>query len=164
MCWLPDGDSVLFSYLQAGTAGLFRVDLATRQVSPWPGAEHLHVPEVQPAGRVFAMSGRIGGGSRRLRPGSSCPSAEHGKRSRFPAHSYANWSRDGQALIGLNTGIAIERFSLATRRSEVIADVRGLALARVRGRTVDGPRRDGAPLVTRDPSTFDLYALDWEAP
>ena len=75
-----------------------------------------------------------------------------------------NWTRDGQALIGLN-GNSIERFSLATRHSEVIADVRSLTLAQVPGSNRwMGLDATDAPLVTRDATTFDLYALDWEAP
>jgi hypothetical protein len=82
-----------------------------------------------------------------------------------PGFAYASWTLDGQSLIGLNwEGSRIERFSLATRRSEVVADVRGLTLARVGGVPWMGLDATDAPLVTRDISTFDLYALDWEAP
>ena len=68
-------------------------------------------------------------------------------------------------FIGLNTvDSRIERYSLATRRSEPIADVRGLRLV-VRGAvTWMGLAPDDSPLVTRDHSTGELYALDWEAP
>jgi Tol biopolymer transport system component len=169
VCWLPDGHSVLFSYLQQERPGLFRVDLATRKVSPWLGAERLQYPKCSPQGRVFAMEW-------------SAPDSAAARRAVFtgfrvflpdrgtweevavPGAQYANWTRDGQALIGLN-GNSIERFSLATRHSEVIADVRSLTLARVPGSTRwMGLDATDAPLVTRDASTFDLYALDWEAP
>jgi hypothetical protein len=82
-----------------------------------------------------------------------------------PGNTYANWTRDGQSLIGLNSSEpCIERFSLATRRSEVIADLRGLTLATQEGVRWMGLDATDAPLVTRDATTVDLYALDWEAP
>ena len=47
----------------------------------------------------------------------------------------------------------------------MIADHRSLTLARAKGGTRwMGLDATDAPLVTRDVSTFDLYALDWEAP
>ena len=153
VCWLPDGRSVVFSYLQLGRPGLFRVDLGTRQVSPWPGTERLQFPKCSPQGRVFA-------GSRVFLP-------ERGtwEEVAVPGPVYANWTRDGQSLIGFNLeGSRIEKFSLATRRSEVIADVRGLTLARLGSVPWMGLDATDAPLVTRDVSTFDLYSLDWEAP
>jgi hypothetical protein len=86
------------------------------------------------------------------------------ERLGFMPIGYPNWSPDGQSFTGLN-GNSIERFSLATRHSEVIADHRSLTLARVQGGTRwMGLDATDAPFVTRDVSTFDLYALDWEAP
>jgi len=162
VCWLPDGRSVLFSYLQPARPGLFQVDLGTRQVTRWPGTEHLLWPKCSPQGRVFAMEWGIGsqGGERVFLP-------ERGTWEAvvIPGRVYANWTRDGQALIGLSASESrIERFSLASRRSEVIADVRGLVLARYQARPWVGLDATDAPLVTRDATTFDLYALDWEAP
>ena len=157
VCWLPDGRSVVFSYLQLGRPGLFRVDLGTRQVSLWPGTERLQFPKCSPQGRVFA----------RLPPGSRVFLPERGtwEEVAVPGPVYANWTRDGQSLIGFNLeGSRIEKFSLATRRSEVIADVRGLTLARLGSVPWMGLDATDAPLVTRDVSTFDLYSLDWEAP
>jgi Tol biopolymer transport system component len=162
LCWLPDGRSVLFSYLQQARPGLFRVDLGTRKVSPWPGAERLLWPKCSPQGRVFAMEWGAGG-----RGGERVFLPEHGTWETVvvPGRAHANWTRDGQALIGLNLGESrIERFSLASRRSEVIADVRGLVLARYGAAPWVGLDATDAPLVTRDATTFDLYALDWEAP
>jgi eukaryotic-like serine/threonine-protein kinase len=162
VCWLADGRSVLFSYLQQARPGLFRVDLGTRQVTRWPGTEHLLWPKCSPQGRVFAMEWGIGsqGGERVFLP-------ERGRWEAVvvPGRVYANWTRDGQALIGLNASEPrIERFSLASRRSEVIADVRGLVLARYQANRWVGLDATDAPLVMRDATTFDLYALDWEAP
>ena len=169
VCWLPDGRSVVFSYLQQSRPGLFRVDLGTRQVSPWPGTERLQFPKCSPQGRVFAMGSAASdsAAARRAITGWRVFLPERGtwEEVTVPGFAYASWTRDGQSLIGLNwEGSRIEKFSLATRRSEVIADVRGLTLARLGGVPWMGLDATDAPLVTRDVSTFDLYALDWEAP
>ena len=46
----------------------------------------------------------------------------------------------------------------------VIADLRGLTLATHEGVGWMGLDATGAPLIARDATTVDLYALDWEAP
>jgi dipeptidyl aminopeptidase/acylaminoacyl peptidase len=166
VCWLPDGHSLVFSYLQRQRIGLFRVDLTTRQVSPWPGAERLQYPKCSPQGRVFALE-RAAPARNMLATDSRVFLPERGawQEVTVPGFTYANWTRDGQALIGLNASeVRIERFSLATRRSEVIADVRSLTLASQANVPWMGLDATDAPLVTRDVSTSDLYALDWEAP
>ena len=67
--------------------------------------------------------------------------------------------------MGLNIDESrIERYSLATRHSEPIADVRRLRLVTDGVVPWMGLAADDSPLVTRDHSTGDLYALDWEAP
>jgi dipeptidyl aminopeptidase/acylaminoacyl peptidase len=165
VCWLPEGHSVVFSYVQNRRPGLFRIDLGMRQVSPWPGAERLQYPKCSPQGRVFALdtveSRKVGNTRSRV----FLPERGTWEEVTVPGSMYANWTRDGQALVGLNNGESrIERFSLLTRRSEVIADVRSLRLALHAGFPWMGLDATDAPLVTRDLSTFDLYALDWDAP
>jgi hypothetical protein len=162
VCWLPDGRSLVFSYGQNRRPGLFRLDLGTRQVSPWVGAERLQYPKCSPQGRVFALDVLEMPPMRTL---VFLPERGTWEHVTIPGPTYANWTRDGQALIGLNlTESRIARFSLATRRSEVIADVRSLRLALHGGVPWMGLDATDTPLVTRDLSTFDLYALDWEAP
>ena len=147
VCWLPDGDSVLFSYLQQERPGLFRVDLGTRQVSPWLGAERLQYPKCSPQGRVFAMEllGPDSAAARRASLGYWVFLPERGtwEEVAVPGAQYANWTRDGQALIGLNRGFA-HREVLA-RHAALRGDRRRSQpnpRSRARQSTVDGPRRD----------------------
>jgi len=58
----------------------------------------------------------------------------------------------------------VERWSRATGRVEVVADVRNLPRLVWVGVPWMGLTADGSPLIVRDRSTRDLYALDWEAP
>ena len=79
--------------------------------------------------------------------------------------THPNWSRDGQSFVGLNIRARrIERWSKATRRLETVAEVGDIPLVSWVSAPWMGLAPDGSPLVVRDRSTRDLYALDWEAP
>jgi Tol biopolymer transport system component len=165
-CWLPDGRTVVFSHSEARRPGLFEVDVETRRVTPFTGAERLQYPKCSVQGRILAME----------RPTSAADSWEplHVFRPERGAWEtlgpvqpvgYATWTRDGEAFVGLNIDESrIERYSLAARRSEPIADLRRLRLVTDGVVPWMGLAADDSPLVTRDHSTGDLYALDWEAP
>jgi eukaryotic-like serine/threonine-protein kinase len=165
-CWLPDGRTVVFSYQQNTRPGLFRVDVETRRVTPFPGAEHLQFPKCSAQGRILAMQ---------------VVPAEPAEVARFQVFrpergewealgpvrggTYATWTRNGEAFVGLNVlQLQIERYSLVARRTEILADARRLRLVTVGGYPWMGLAPDDSPLVTRDHSTGELYALDWEAP
>lgn len=78
---------------------------------------------------------------------------------------YPNWSPDGQSFTGLNGATRrIERWSRATGRLEPVADVSDIPLLAWEVVPWMGLAPDGSPMVVRDRSTRDLYALDWEAP
>jgi hypothetical protein len=53
---------------------------------------------------------------------------------------------------------------LDTGRIEVLADLAGIPLAPRMGAPWMGLAPDDSPLVMRDRSTRELYALDWETP
>ena len=75
------------------------------------------------------------------------------------------FTRDGKALIGLNTNpLRIERFWLDTRRSETLIDLGGQSPAFGGAVPWMGLAPDGSPLVLQHRSTSDIYALEWEAP
>jgi hypothetical protein len=164
-CW-ADGRTVVFSSHSAFQPGLFRVDVRARQVSRLPGTEDLQFPKCGPQGQVLAV----------IRPKSQAgpvpsyrvlwPGRESWEDAGpMPGGAWANWSRDGESIIGLNEAAQrIERRSLRTGRGEVLADVHDLRLGTVGGTTWMGLGPDDALLVVEDLSTSDLYALDWYAP
>jgi hypothetical protein len=164
-CWVEDGRAVVFSALMVWQPGVFRADLATRQVSRLPGADDLQFPKCGPQGQILAMvrpKTRAGplATFRVLRPGLT----SWDDVGPLSGSTYVNWSHDGASLIGLNGDAGrIERRSLLSGRVEVLADVQSL---RLEGGTVPwmGLGPGDVPLVTEDLSTSDLYALDWEAP
>ena len=166
-CWLPDGQTILYSHSghqTPGDLGIFRLDVATRAASLLPGSERLQYPKCSPRGDILAMEkpsegqsdanywAWFVGGSRWERLG-AWPLA-------FPA-----WAPDGGSFTGLNEVTRrIERWSRATGRLEPVADVSDIPLLTWVVVPWMGLAPDGSPLVVRDRSTRDLYALDWEAP
>jgi hypothetical protein len=72
---------------------------------------------------------------------------------------------DGSAIVGVNQeSHRIERRSLKADRVETIADLTGIPVVAHWGAIWMGLAPDGSPLVLRDRSTRELYALDWDAP
>jgi Tol biopolymer transport system component len=166
-CWLPDGQSVLYSHMGSPTPrdlGIYRLDLRTRAVSMLPGTERLQYPKCSPRGDILAMEKPVQG---MAQPPYWAFFVDRGRWERlgFLTIGHANWSRDGESFIGLN-GVTrrIERWSRATRRLEPVADVGDIPLLTWVVVPWMGLAPDGSPLVVRDRSTRDLYALDWEAP
>jgi hypothetical protein len=87
------------------------------------------------------------------------------ERLGFMSIGYPNWSPDGQSFTGLNLATRrIERWSRATGRLEPVADASDIPLLTWVVVPWMGLAPDGSPMVVRDRSTRDLYALDWEAP
>jgi hypothetical protein len=164
-CWSPDGRSIVASSSLLNHPGLFRIDARTRHIAPLRGAERLFHPKCGRQGAILAAELPI--------PGSAGPAAA---RIFWPERSgvdpglvdalaYPNWTRDEKAILGLNIATkCVERFSLETRRSEILADLSGMPLQGLTPTPWMGLAPDDAPLVLRSHDTQELYALDWEAP
>jgi tRNA A-37 threonylcarbamoyl transferase component Bud32 len=169
-CWAGD-DVVLYSSLgplssrNAGLStegshppGISRVGVNTREVTLVPGSESLFYPRCSARGDILAC-----------RPGClySIYSVERGAWEPLGRRcwSYPNWSRDGETITALNQAEQrIERWSRRTGRFEVVADVSEIPLGSWANAYWTGLAPDGSPLIMRDRSTRDLYALEWEAP
>jgi hypothetical protein len=156
-CYLS-GDRVAFSSFAPGLA---QVELrAPGRVSPVPGAETLRFPKCSREGHVLAAD-----------IGASSP-----YRVRWAGRSdwedidlgnvvYPNWTRDGKAIVGLGLDpTRVVRFSLATRRSQTIAELGTMPLVVWVGVPWMGLAADDSPLVTLDRGTRGLYALELAEP
>ena len=159
--WTPDGKSLISSLsVYGGELGIRKFDLATRQSSILPGAERLVWPKVSPRGDILGME--LTG----LRAIHWAYFVDQGRWERLgPLDiAYPVWSKDGSSFTGiLWSSPKIVRWSRATRRIEPVADLSEIPLL-IWISPWMGFAPDGSPLVVRDRSTRDLYALDWEAP
>jgi Tol biopolymer transport system component len=82
--------------------------------------------------------------------------------------SYQNWSRDG-ACIYLWGNLAegqpgIYRVGLGDRKMEQVVSEKEVGHIRGASGGWLGLTPDGSPLVMRDKSLHEIYALEWEAP
>jgi Tol biopolymer transport system component len=80
---------------------------------------------------------------------------------------FTDWSRDGKYIYfdtGLSADPAIYRIRVADRKLERIASLRGFRRAVNAWTPWSGIAPDGSPLVLRDVSSQEVYALDLEAP
>jgi hypothetical protein len=160
VCWLPDGESLVFSYLGptivggAGRLGVLSLDLRTRRVSSLPGAEKLLCPKCSRRGDLIAQEGST------FFPGQWIRRYGRTDWERVDLRQiYPNWTRGGEAIIGIDFGGShAVRFSLETRTRTVVADLPDL----VTGFEVPwmGLDAQDAPLVLREQGKWDLYALD----
>jgi serine/threonine protein kinase/Tol biopolymer transport system component len=164
-CWSPDGRSIIASSFFLRHPGLFRIDSRTREITPLRGAERLIQPKCGRHGAILAAEPPAPGSAGRMAARVFWPDRSVVDPVLDIAVAYPNWTRDGRAIIGLNLATrCVERFSLETRRSEILADLTGIPLEGLTPTPWMGLAPDDAPLILRSHDTHELYALDWEAP
>jgi hypothetical protein len=159
--WTPDGRSLIFSLSVYGSGlGIRKIDLATRGITVLPGAERLVWPKVSPRGDILGMELT---GEKVIHWAYFVDKGEWERLGALDI-AYPVFSKDGESLTGpLWSTHELVRWSRSTRRIENVADLRSLPLL-LWICPWAGFAPDGSPLVVRDRSTRDLYALDWETP
>jgi Tol biopolymer transport system component len=171
--WSPDGTSLMFSVQSAGPAektGVMRIEvlnLRTHQTSRLPGAEGLNAPRWSPDGRYVVATALSQDQWRD--PGVVIFDFKTGQWTGFERDPIDNkwWSADGNYFYFdkyVNNDPAIFRIRMTDRHQERVA---GLGQIRrspgVMGWWM-GLAPDNAPLVLRDTSIQEIYALDWQSP
>jgi len=165
--WSPDGTSLAFGtlpYFEPDNAGgIFLLDLETNQVSKVPGSETMFAPHWSPDGRYIAAQT-----SDSMRQMLFDRNTKQWRvlTSGF-AIGYPSWSRDGKYIyydieIGEQAGFCRVRVSDGKiERIVSFGDVR-----RVVGTlgSWGGLAPDDSPLLLRDTSTQEIYALDLSLP
>ncbi len=165
--WSPDGHSLAFDGLpwaeHDNAGGIFILDLQTNQVSKLAGSERMFSPRWSPDGRYLAAQ-----------------SSDGLKQSLFDAKTqkwqeltsgtyvgYPNWSRDGQYIyydseLGDQTGFY--RVRISDRKVERIVSFKDIRRAVGSLGSWGGLAPDDSPLLLRDTSTEELYAIDVDLP
>jgi len=161
--WSPDGRTLIIGQDSSAESVIRTVDLATRAVSVISGSQGLFSPRWSPDGRYLAA---MNAQSTKL----LLYDFKTQKWSDWTSEliGFPNWSRDGTYLYYDSTFTdhpTFRRIKLGETRSELVADLKGLV--RYSAPPAFGwsaPAPDGFPIVSRNLSTDEIYALDVELP
>jgi len=171
--WSPGGDSLFFSapvpasasMISAKNFGTYRLDLKTRQLSVFPGAEVLKASSWSPDGRYLVAQTRD---DRKLMLFDSqsrqWSELAHGEVLRAPVL----WSRDSKYAysqdVSEGASQPIFRVRISNLKIERIATFEQILRADVRNYVLTGLAPDDSPLVSLVLSYSDIYALDLNLP
>jgi eukaryotic-like serine/threonine-protein kinase len=169
--WSPDGASLIFGGQWNGPGSnppdIRRLDLKSRQVSVIPGSKGLTWPRWSPEGRYIAA---VAVDSEKWGPWSlvlfDFATARWSELAKGPIDNKA-WSRDGKYFYFdrlMDKEPAIFRVRISDRKVEQVTSLRDIQRAAGMNGFWMGLAPDDSPLVLRDTSTQEIYALDVEFP
>jgi Tol biopolymer transport system component/DNA-binding winged helix-turn-helix (wHTH) protein len=169
--WSPDGNSLLFAVVARGvmmdTWRIFRIDLRTRHITPFPGSEGLRAPVYSPDGKhVAAIIGSDGGLMLFNVRSQRWTHLTDGNLLNNSVWSY--WSRDSKYIYGQDVLAGADqpvfRVRISDGKVEVIATRQQFARTDVKEYSLTGLTPDGSPLVSMKRSEDEIYALDVDLP
>ena len=167
--WSPDGKSVVLTLNDAGSPssvadgpGIVVLDLSSGQISPLPGAKQMFSPRWSPDGRHIAA---ITDDSQKLML-LERDTLEWQELVSLPI-GYPSWSRDGKYLYfdtTLTEDAALFRVRISDRKLERLVGLSGMHRLWGHLGSWTGLTPDDSPLLLRDVSSQEIYAIDWQAP
>jgi len=164
--WSPDGKRLAFGRAtDLESAGIYVVDLATRQFSPVPGADRLFSPRWSPDGRYLAA---LDSDSTKLLLFDFNTQKWSDWINEPGIVGFPNWSQDGGYVYYDTTNTerpTFRRIKVGQSHSELLVDLKGVlqySSAPAFGWSNISPV--GSALFTRDRSTDEIYALDLDLP
>jgi eukaryotic-like serine/threonine-protein kinase len=160
--WAPNGTSLAFGENSLNNQGsaVYVLDLKTRNVSKLPGSDGLYSPRWSPDGRYIAA---IPLDSLKLML-FDLTSQKWTELARIFV-AYPTWSRDGRYLYFdgiLDNQEGYYRVQVSDRKLERICSMQGFQAAGGAFGNWSGIAPDESPLLVRDSSIQEIYALDWE--
>jgi Tol biopolymer transport system component len=162
--WMPDGNSIVFTD-QSGALEppvVKVVNINTLQVTAVPDSKDLFAPLASRDGRYIAGAS-VDSQKLMLFDLATRKWSELLKMS----VGWTTWSHDSKYIYfdtGLSENPAFYRVRVADRKLERIADLKGLRRVVFAWIPWSGITPDGAPLLLRDISSQEVYALDFETP
>jgi Tol biopolymer transport system component/DNA-binding winged helix-turn-helix (wHTH) protein len=163
--WSPDGESIALSLHNLGATplGISILDLKTQKVSDLPGAENLYSPRWSPDGKYIAA---MTTDSQKLMLFDRA-TGRWMELATLTTIGYPSWSHDGQYLYfdtTLTDDPAFFRIRISDRKLERLFSLK--AVRRFWGELGEwtGLAPDDSPLLVRDTSSQEIYALDFQAP
>jgi eukaryotic-like serine/threonine-protein kinase len=162
--WSPDGNQILFGRWVEGSPNksfaLHLFDLRTKQVSTLPGSVGLFSPRWSRDGRyVVALD-------------SASPAlmlfdftTQRWETLAKPGGGFQNWSKDGEYVYyqGREGNPGVFRAKISSRKVERVASLEQIRTTGALGSWL-GIASDDSPLMLRDTSISEIYALELEAP
>ena len=164
--WSPDGRSIVLSLNEAdlpGGSGISILDLASKKLSQLPGSQDLFSPRWSPDGKHLAA---ITKDSQKLML-FELSTQKWTELATLPVIGYPSWSRDGQYLYFDTTFTedpAFFRIRISDRKLERLLSLKGMRRFLSEFSSWTGLAPDDSPLLARDISSQEIYALDWQAP
>jgi Tol biopolymer transport system component/DNA-binding winged helix-turn-helix (wHTH) protein len=164
--WSPDGKSIILALNDAdsaGGSGISILDLASKKMTQLPGSQDLFSPRWSPDGKYVAA---ITKGSQKLML-LQLSTQKWTELATLPAIGYPSWSRDGQYLYFDTTFTedpAFFRVRISDRKLEKLLSLKGVRRFLGEFGSWTGLTPDDSPLLARDISSQEIYALDWQAP
>jgi serine/threonine protein kinase/Tol biopolymer transport system component len=160
--WSPDGKSLVFGENSLNNQGsaIYVLDLKTRNTSKLPGSQGLYSPRWSPTGRYIAA---IPLDSLRLMLFDLNTQQWTELAKIFVA--YPTWSRDGRYIYfnGMeNNEEGYYRVQVSDHKLDRICSLKGFQAAGGAFGNWSGIAPDESPLLVRDASIQEIYALDWE--
>ncbi len=161
--WSPDGKSLAFGENSLNNQGsaIYTLDLKTRSATKLPGSDGLYSPRWSPNGRYIAA---ISLDSLRLMLFDLTTQKWRELAKIFVA--YPTWSRDGRYLYfdgTLDNKESFFRVQSSDGKLERLFSLDGFQAAGGAFGNWSGLAPDGSPLLVRDASIQEIYALDWES-
>ena len=163
--WSPDGNSLVFAVGGDPNGPIYTMDLRTKRVSALPGSSGLFSPRWSPDGRFIAA----------FKDESDAlmifDFTTQEWTEAFPSQAgFETFSRDGKYIYFLNYPAPdfkprVLRLRMSNRKIEEVVDLQKAGtLLDGRFGTWFGLAPDDSPLVTRDISTQEIYALEMDWP
>ncbi len=159
--WSPDGSKIVFGGDFSDPNTVVRIfDLRSRQISELPGSKGLAAPRWSPDGRYIAA----------LRANLQGIALFDFATSKWTVvvertAAFDHWSKDGQYVYFLHwpDESSVMRVRIRDRQLQTVLDLKDFRLTGYYGGYL-GLGQDDSPLLLRDISPQEVYALDWEAP
>ena len=167
--WSPDGKSIVLTLNEAGEPyvdpsgpGIAIVDVQTQKVSLLPQAAQLFSPRWSPNGKYIAAITtdwqKLVIFDRATQQWADLVSMPIG---------YPSWSHDGQYVYfdtTLTEDPALYRVRISDRKLERLVSLKGPQRFWGQFGPWMGLAPDDSPLIVRDTSSQEIYALDWQLP
>jgi Tol biopolymer transport system component/DNA-binding winged helix-turn-helix (wHTH) protein len=163
--WSPDGDSLVFASFQDPVTAIYTIDLGSKRISTLPASAGLSSPRWSPDGRYVVAIRREHPALMQFDRTTQKWTEAFGGYVNFPS-----WSHDGKSLYFESTPSPevverIVRLRLSDRKVETIAKLDSIGRLTV-GTSGNwfGLAPDDSPLLARDISTQEIYALEMDWP